>query len=104
MDVIKIEEFFYTRASSRIKETIKASGLKHSEIYKPDHKQISRIINNERNKNNRFLICDAVISNSYMNEETGEYVKCGLLETKELKFKDYIEKQQYYKNQSKVRL
>jgi len=87
---LQTEDFFYTRASKRIGERVRTSGLTHSQIYKPDHKQISRIINNDCQKNNRFLICDAVISNSY-REETGEYIKCGLLETKKLNFKDIKE-------------
>ena len=39
-----------------------------------------------RNKNNRFLICDAVIENYYKDEETGNNIKCGLLATKKLGF------------------
>lgn len=86
MNTNKIEEFFYKKASFRIAEKVRNSGLKHADIYKPDHKQISRIINNERNKNNRFLICDAVIHNYYEDEETGKNIECGLLATKELGF------------------
>lgn len=79
MDINRIAEFFYERASNRIKKKVKESKLKYAEIYKPDHKQISRIVNNERTKNNRFLICDAVISNSYKDETTEKYIECGLL-------------------------
>ena len=91
MNILNIENFFYERASSRIKKRVTASGLKYHEIYKPDHKQISRIINNNRNKNNRFLICDAVISGSYKDEVTGKPVDCGLLETTELGFESIKE-------------
>ncbi len=87
MNTLALEEFFYSRASERIKVRVTNSNLKHAEIYKPDHKQISRIINNVRNKNNRFLICDSVIKNSYEDEETGDSIDCGLLATKELGFK-----------------
>lgn len=86
MNTMNIEQFFYDITSKRISERISQTALKHADIYKPDHKQISRIINNERNKNNRFLVCDAVISNGYIDDETGKYIKCGLLETKELNF------------------
>lgn len=86
MNTVKIEEFFYSRASKRIKERVDISGLTHAEIYPPDSKQISRIINNKRTKNNRFLICDAVIYSSCKNDETGKQIPCGLLATKELKF------------------
>ena len=86
MDTNIVEEFFYLRASKRIGKKVRNSGLKYAEIYRPDHKQISRIVNNKRNKNNRFLICDAVINNSYKDDESGEYIKCGLLATKELDF------------------
>lgn len=91
MNTQLIEEFFYSRASKRIAERVKSSGLKYAEIYKPDHKQISRIVNNERNKNNRFLICDAVISNYYIDDESGRNIECGLLATKELHFNSITE-------------
>ena len=91
MNTQLIEEFFYSRASKRIAERVKSSGLKYAEIYKPDHKQISRIVNNERNKNNRFLICDAVISNYYIDDESGRNIECGLLATKKLHFNSITE-------------
>lgn len=59
----RIAEFFYKRASKRIKEKIKQSRLSYEEIYFRDPKQISWIVNNTRGKNNKFLICDAVIEN-----------------------------------------
>lgn len=88
MQTYGIDEFFYSRASERINTKVKNSGLKHAEIYKRDHKQISRIIHNERTKNNRFLICDAVIENYYEDTKTGEKKKCGLLATEKLGFKN----------------
>lgn len=84
----KIEEFFYSKASKRIKTRVENSGLTHAEIYGPDSKQISRIINNKRTKNNRFLICDAVIENCGIDKKTGKFRQYGLLKTNELKFKD----------------
>lgn len=91
MNTQLIEEFFYSRASKRIAERVKSSGLKYAEIYKPDHKQISRIVNNERNKNNRFLICDAVIDNFYIDDASGKSIECGLLATNELHFSSVTE-------------
>lgn len=79
-----IAEFFYKRASKRIRERINKYNLKHIEIC-PDHKQISRIINNKRTKNNPYLINDAVLQSSYKNDETGKHVTCGLIS--KLKFK-----------------
>lgn len=63
MDIEIILEFFYKKASERIRKKVKESGLTHREIYMRDSKQISWIINNNRTKNNRFLISDAVIEN-----------------------------------------
>lgn len=86
MNMKNIIEFFYVRASRRIKNRIEQSGLKQYEIYKPDTKQISRIINNVKTKNNPYLICDAVLENRYKAEDTGRYIPCGLLNVKELHF------------------
>lgn len=87
-----IEDFFYTKASTRIKRRIDETKLKQGEIYKPHPKQISRIINNKNTiKNNPFLIPDAVINNCYIDEKTGNYIDCGLLNTPELKFKNIQE-------------
>lgn len=86
MDINLVLEFFYERASKRVKEKVEKSNLTFAQIYKPDHKQISRIINNRRNRNNRFLICDAVIQNDIENPETGKYETYGL--KKKLGFKD----------------
>lgn len=82
----QIEDFFYSKASKRIGERIKKSGLKYSEIYQYDHKQISRIVTNKREKNNRFLICDAVISSYHEDEESGKKIPCGLLHVPKLNF------------------
>ena len=86
MNIEKIAEFFYFKASKRIGEHINKSGLSYSKIHKPDHKQISRIVNNKRTPNNPFLICDAVIINYYLDETTGNHICCGLLGTPELNF------------------
>ena len=66
-----IMEFFYNKASSRIKERIIKAGLTQEDIYPNDPKQISWIINNKRTKNNRFLITDAVLSSDNEYEPTG---------------------------------
>lgn len=63
MNIKNILEFFYQKASERIKKEVEASGLTHREIYMRDSKQISWIINNNKTKNNRFLITDAVLEN-----------------------------------------
>lgn len=63
MNIDIILEFFYCRASNRIKENVIESKLTHRQIYMRDSKQISWIINNNRTKNNRFLITDAVLEN-----------------------------------------
>lgn len=86
MNMENIMEFFYEKASKRIKDRIKDSGLKQYEVYQPDTKQISRIICNNRTKNNPYLICDAVLENRYKAEDTGRYILCGLLNVKELHF------------------
>lgn len=90
MDVTTITDFFYQKASKRIKIAVEKSGLNRISIYKPDHKQISRIINNNRTKNNPFLINEAVLLNTYKDEETGEYIPCGLLETLDFNSKSEI--------------
>lgn len=86
IDTTKIEEFFYDKSSERISDRVKKSKLKYKDIYSPDEKQISRIINNKRTKNNRFLICNAVIDTYHKEESTGEYIKIGLLNTPQLRF------------------
>lgn len=85
MNIEIIMEFFYEKASKRIREKVNTSPLNHYQIYPCDCKQISWIINNRRTKNNRFLITDAIISNSYKDEETGCYIKFGLLEKLDFK-------------------
>ncbi len=83
MNIDKLLNFFYTRASQRIKAKIRESGLKYVDIYPNDTKLISWIVNNRLTKNNRFLITDRVV----------EFYECsdayGLLP--KLNFKDKIE-------------
>lgn len=69
MNINLIMEFFYKKASKRIREKVNESGLTHRQIYMRDSKQISWIINNNKTRNNRFLITDAVLENSddFMN-------------------------------------
>lgn len=61
LDITDILEFFYSAAASRIRLAIKVSGKRQEEIYPPDEKLISKITNNRRGRNNRFLIPDAVL-------------------------------------------
>lgn len=79
MNMEIIMEFFYKRASKRIKEKVEKSGKKHAEIYKNDSKQISRIINNRRTRVNRFLITDAIISSSTPKKDEIGFEPIGLL-------------------------
>lgn len=74
-----IAEFFYKKASARIKKAVEESGLNHVDIFRPDPKQISRIVNNNRQRNNPFLINDSVLDTSYENDETGDKISCGLI-------------------------
>ena len=85
MNIETVMEFFYERASKRIKEKVEKSGKKHAEIYINDPKQISRIINNRRTRINRFLITDAIISSTTKKDDETKYIKTGLLH--ELDFK-----------------
>lgn len=79
MNMEMIMEFFYERASRRIREQVEKSGKKHSEIYINDSKIISKIINNRRMRTNRFLITDATISSSYYDNNKNALVSTGLL-------------------------
>lgn len=79
MNIETIMEFFYERASKRIKESVEKSGKKHSEIHNRDSKQISRIINNQRTRRNSFLITDAIISSYETTDDGKDSEKIGLL-------------------------
>lgn len=79
MNMEAIMQFFYKRASERIRRKVESSGKTHAEIYAKDPKQISRIINNRRTRINPFLITDAIIDNYAKNDEESDYVKIGLL-------------------------
>ena len=79
MDIEKIMEFFYTRASDRVRTKVEISNKTHSEIYKTDPKLISRIINNRRTRVNPFLIPYAVISSEIKQEHSSENLNIGLL-------------------------
>lgn len=63
-----LAEFFYRKASARIRIKVENSNLKHKEILYPDPKQISRIINNKRQRNNKFLINDSALETTYIDE------------------------------------
>ena len=62
-----IAEFFYKKASARVKIKVDERKLKHKEILYPDPKQISRIINNNRQRNNKFLINNSALETSYID-------------------------------------
>lgn len=84
MNIEKIMDFFYLRTSLRVKEKVVASNLRHQDIYPNDSKQISRIINNNRTRNNRFLIPDAVIQSYEDKESYGLLKKLDFKSEKEL--------------------
>lgn len=73
-----IAEFFYKKASTRVKIKVEESKLKHKEILYSDPKQISRIINNNRQRNNNFLINDSALETSYI-DENNKTVPSGLI-------------------------
>lgn len=73
-----IAEFFYKKASARVKTKVEESKLKHKEILYSDPKQISRIINNNRQRNNNFLINDSALETSYV-DENNKSVSTGLI-------------------------
>lgn len=75
-----IADYIYEITSKRIKDRIKSSGLRYQDIYSPDEKLISKIVNNKRGKNNPYLIPRKVLYN--------DADKCGLLYFESLKFKD----------------
>ncbi len=85
MNLENILNLIYTQAAKRIKTAFENSPLTQSEIYPPDPKQISWIINNNRTKNNRFLICDRVLQATVKNEATGEYKEVGIVPKLEFK-------------------
>ncbi len=78
MNVETIMDFFYKKASYRIKERVENSDLTHAKIYITDPKLISRIVNNKRTRVNPFLIPDAVILSSAKEESSDNYVDIGL--------------------------
>lgn len=87
MDINKIMEFFYKRTSKRVKEAVKKTGKNYEEIFPNDPKQISWIINNNRTKNNRYLICDAVIKYEDKDKKYEHYgliVYCDFKDKKEV--------------------
>lgn len=73
-----VAEFFYMKASARVKIKVEESKLKHKEILYSDPKQISRIINNNRQRNNNFLINDSALETSYI-DENNKSVPSGLI-------------------------
>lgn len=78
-DFENIADFFYKKASDRIKHKVKDSNLRHVDILYPDPKQISRIINNNRQRNNPYLINDSALESSYKLEDIEKFIPCGLV-------------------------
>ena len=74
-----IAEFFYKKASDRIKQGVEDSNLKYVDILYADPKQISRIINNNRQRNNPYLINDSALESSYKPEDSEKFMSCGLV-------------------------
>lgn len=87
MNIDNIMNFFYKRISVRVKNAVEKSGLRQEDIHS-NQKLISKIINNKRDRHNRFLIIDSVFECYLINDETGERQLGGLLGIKELGFKD----------------
>ncbi len=87
MNIDSIMGFFYERISLRVKQAVAKSGLRQEDIHY-NQKLISKIINNYRDRHNRFLVIDSVFYCDIINDETGERSPGGLLGIKELGFKD----------------
>lgn len=87
MNIDNVMKFFYKRISIRVKHAVDKSGLRQEDIHS-NQKLISKIINNKRDRHNRFLIIDSVFECDIINDETGERHPGGLLGIKELGFKD----------------
>lgn len=87
MNIDSIMEFFYERISIRVREAVNKSGLRQEDIHS-NQKLISKIINNKRDRHNRFLVIDSVFYCDIIDEETGERTSGGLLGIKELGFKN----------------
>lgn len=78
-DYENIADFFYQKASDRIRQKVENCNLRYVDILYPDPKQISRIINNNRQRNNPYLINDSALECSYKLEDEEEYTPCGLV-------------------------
>ena len=78
-DYENIADFFYQKASDRIRQEVENCNLRYVDILYPDPKQISRIINNNRQRNNPYLINDSALECSYKLENEKEYSPCGLV-------------------------
>ena len=87
MNIDNVMQFFYKRIAIRVKHAVDKSGLIQKDIHN-NQKLISKIMNNKRDRHNRFLIIDSVFECDIINDETGERQPGGLLGIKELGFKD----------------
>lgn len=89
-NVDSILDFFYEMTSSRVRVHVDKSGLKHKEIHKTDTKCISRIIRNKRTRNNPYLINDSILNTTYKDDESGNYIPTGLVNSLNLSEKDIL--------------
>lgn len=87
MNIDNVMKFFYKRISIRVKHAVENSALRQEDIHS-NQKLISKIINNKRDRHNRFLIIDSAFECDIINDETGERHPGGLLGIKELGFND----------------
>lgn len=73
MNIDNVMNFFYKKISIRVKYAVDKSGLRQEDIHS-NQKLISKIINNKRDRHNRFLIIDSVFECDIINDETGEEI------------------------------
>lgn len=78
-DFEEIADFFYQKASDRIRQKVENCNLRYIDILYPDPKQISRIINNNRQRNNPYLINDSALECYYKPEDEESHITCGLV-------------------------
>ena len=90
MNIDNVMEFFYEKISLRVKKSVEESSLRQEDIHS-NQKLISKIINNKRDRHNRFLVIDSVFECDLIDDETGKRHPAGLLGKKELGFKNESE-------------
>lgn len=85
----------YKKCADRIKRRKNKFGITASKIYPNDPKLISKIINNTKTKNNRFLIPDSVLQCWYDNECFGLISKLNFNNKQEILWGNKKEIQEY---------